>query len=599
MKNIRFTRIILIGIILIFAALVGLALGANLIGLGRGTSWGIFRKAFLFVGTSGLIFTFLFVISEKIEKTMPPKHVTSSNETSHKRDYSSNTRSKTKTILSIIGILLAVEILYVGFISVWNWVDWPVSTNYYGMLGKAFLQGNTYLPIEPSPRLAELKNPYLSSERGGIPVETDLSYFNQKYYMYWGPAPAAVAAIVTLLTGQVPGDEHIVFGAISVAFLFLLLIIQDLKQRFFPTIPGWLYGLGILSIATSFPFLWVLNSPDIYGAAIASGQAFLLGGLFFALPALGGDHSPRWRLALAGVFWILAIGSRLVLVVPVAVLLGGIFVQWFLQARKKRNWANMISPLISLLTPMAVGVIMLGFYNYVRFGNFLETGLRYSLNPHDLYTNIPGGFVFNPRYLLSDLLYYFVTPIRTVTKFPFLKPYWGPVDGFTRILKPVGIPDIYTIDNSVGLLFTIPTILFLGYLIVSLFKGLNVSRQNGEATSAQCCNPDLSYNARFTLGFILLAGIAASLPILTYFYVSCRYLLDFLPLLNIPIVAGMWQLFRVYNHYPIRRWFIIILVVAFVIYTTGVGFTIALTGAQTRFDDCNPILFQTLSQFFR
>lgn len=594
MKNIRFTRIILIGVILIFTALVGLALGANLIGLGRGTSWGIFRKALLFVGTSGLIFTLLFMISGKIEKTMS---ATSSHETDT-TDYSSNTRSKTKTILSIIGILLAVEILYVGFISVWNWVDWPESTDYYGMLGKAFLQGDTYLPIEPSPLLADLKNPYLSSERGGITVETDLSYYNQKYYMYWGPAPAAAAAIVTLLTGQVPRDEHIIFSAVSIAFLFLFLIIQNLKQRFFPSIPRWLYGLGILSIATSFPFLWILNSPDIYGAAIVSGQAFLLGGLFFALPVLGGDHSPNWRLVLAGAFWILAIGSRLVLVVPVAVLLSGIFIQWFLQARKMRNW-SVLSPLISLLAPMVIGLIMLGFYNYVRFGNFLETGLRYSLNPHDLYKNIPMGFVFNPRYLLPGLLYYFVTPIRTVARFPFLKPYWGPVDGFVRILKPFGIPSIYTIDNSVGLLFTVPTILFVAYLSVSLFKGLNVSLRNKASTSDQSCNTDLSYSARFTLGFILLAGIAASLPILTYFYVSCRYLLDFLPLLNIAIVAGMWQLFRVYNRYPIRRWLIIVLVISFIIYTTGVGFTLALTGAQTRFDDCNPILFQTLSQFFR
>ncbi|WP_152031675.1 hypothetical protein [Longilinea arvoryzae] len=494
---------------------------------------------------------------------------------------------------------MAVLALYVGFVSVWNWTDWPSSTNLYGLLGESFIQGKTNLPIEPSPLLADLENPYLTSERAGIPVETDLSYFNKKYYMYWGPAPALFAAMVILLTGQIPGDELIIFLSISAVFLFSFGIIRSLKQRFFSSIPGWLYAVGIFSIATSFPFLWILNSPDIYGAAIASGQAFLLGGLFFALPIFGGGSAPRWRLILAGAFWILAIGSRLILAVPVAVLLLGIFIQWILQARKNGNWAKPIPALIFLGMPMLVGLILLGSYNYVRFGDFFETGLRYSLNPHDLWKNIPKGWVFNPRYLLSDLFYYFLTPIRVVTRFPFLKPYWGPVDLFARLLEPLGIPSIYTIDNSVGLLFTTPTLLFAVYLIRPLFEGWRVCVQNRDAAPGKRLNQAFSFEARFTLGFILLAGIAASLPILTYFYVSCRYMLDFLPLLNIPIVAGMWQLFRVHNHFPIRRWLTPLLIISFVTYSAGIGFILALTGAQTRFDDLNPTLYSVLFQFFR
>lgn len=599
MKNRNIDRICFVLLNLVFLALFGLALGANRIGLDEGPAgWGVYRKTFFFIGASGLLFSLLLMVSEKIEKKILHRCETSGDELKQKRA-SSNAGSKKTPLIASLGLILAVEILYVGFISVWNWDHWPSTTRFYGLLGEAFIQGKTDLPIEPSPLLANLDNPYLTSERDGIPVETDLSYYNQKYYMYWGPAPALVAALAILLTGQIPGDELIIFLSISAAFFFSFRIIQSLKKRFFPSVPGWLFTLSILSIAASFPFLWILNSPDIYGAAIASGQAFLLGGLYFALPVLGGYPSPRWRTFLAGVFWIFAIGSRLILAVPVAALLLGICIQLLLQTRASGNGSKAISTLAVLALPMLAGSIGLGLYNYARFGNFLETGLRYSLNPHDLWLNLPKGVVFNPRYFLSNLLYYFFAPIRAVASFPFLKPIWGPIDRFARLLAPMGVPSIYTIENSAGLLFTTPTLLFAGYLIKDLVKGLNFGALKRKILPEPDPGQDFNANARFTLGFILLAGIAASLPILTYFYVSCRYTLDFMPLLNIFIVAGMWQLFRVYNPFPIRRWLIHILILTVVISTVGVGLLLALTGAQDRFDDFNPGLYQALLQFFQ
>jgi hypothetical protein len=84
--------------------------------------------------------------------------------------------------------VVIIGITYVRLVSVWHWTEWPATTAYYGMLGEAFTQGKTYLPIEPPSELANLENPLCAG--AWAPLNGPTSYYQERYYLYWGPALA-------------------------------------------------------------------------------------------------------------------------------------------------------------------------------------------------------------------------------------------------------------------------------------------------------------------------------------------------------------------------------------------------------------------------
>ena len=197
------------------------------------------------------------------------------------------------------------------------------------------------------------------------------------------------------------------------------------KRKYFPSLPGWLLVSSMVIAATSHPLLWVLNYPAISSAAIASGQAFLLAGLYFAHPIIDGSQSQPWRLLLAGTFWSLALGSRLALVGSIAVLAIATGISLLSLERGKRQWRTTVINVVPFVLPIALGVGLLGFYNYVRFGSFLETGLRYQLSVINLNQLIKYGQLFKLICLPPNLIYYLVAPVRLRTIFPFVRPIFG------------------------------------------------------------------------------------------------------------------------------------------------------------------------------
>ena len=81
---------------------------------------------------------------------------------------------------------LPVILFYVWLISVGLWTRWPATTNYYDQLASAFQHGQLYLEQQPDPRLSQLSNPYDPEIRSGISTPLDISFYNGKFYLYWG-----------------------------------------------------------------------------------------------------------------------------------------------------------------------------------------------------------------------------------------------------------------------------------------------------------------------------------------------------------------------------------------------------------------------------
>ncbi len=645
MKRPRVCQLLLWFVIGLGLTMVIVAFGAGYIGADVDNKWGPFRKGILFLGLACLLLPIGLKAIELIDRRLMTQswslklldrfegfvktvfkrspenalfvqqpaaietHISSKvgkvdveyGELGEHQGLKSPTSSRfsiPRSSIVLVGAILVVELLYVFFVSVGHMTTWPTITTFYGVLAESFAQGEVSLLIEPDPRLAQLENPYPSNGRPGISVVGDASYYSGKYYFYWGPVPAIFAAVWQLVTSRVAGDEYIVFSAVSCIFLFSLLILLYLRRRYFPRLPGWLFLVGILIIATAHPILWVLNWPTIYPAAIASGQAFLIAGLFFAIPVIEGAKNEPWRLVLAGWLWALALGSRMSIAPALVLLLMATVIGLFFAHNGERNNYAAVKNSLILIMPMVIGIALIGYYNLIRFGDFLETGLRYQLSTNDLPRMFEQGHVFNPIYLLPNLFYYLIAPIRFRTMFPIIRPLWEELPAVSMFLARFNIPEVYRIEDISGILITTPSFVLIGFLIWELICRRR-SRDLKE-TSQLNIERDLRLGPSFrrVMWTFLLVGVVALVPILFYYWVANRFLLDAVPLFAILAAVGAWLLYEATRGFPLRGPLAVIFILTTVFLGLLISFLLAISGADSRFDDINPALFETLSRLF-
>ena len=627
-------------------AIILLALSAGNLGIDADKRWGPFRSGILLLGFFGFVIplgwkasgvadrrfsnqqwfsTVSSLLSQirvklAIKPTPPSSRPTSSDADSVRNPpYASIAEQPAETLKSTGSIhqtatspldsagrwvavsifFVAVELLFVWLVSAGHMTTWPETSEFYDWLADAFINGQTSIGIEPSPILAELDNPYSPEERSSrqVPIVGDASYFRGNYYLYWGPAPAVFLAVWKLATGNSVGDHQIVFVAVSGIFVFSLLILLYFRRRYYPTMPNWLLASSLVIVATAHPLLWVLNWPNIHRAAIASGQAFLLAGLYMALPAMDGSRIQLWRLGLAGLLWVLAIGSRVTLIGAVAVLVIFTTISMLSREEYRRNWPVGAKRLLAFGLPFALGLFTLGLYNFVRFGSFIETGFRYQM-ANDNNALMAQGLIFNLVYLLPNALYYSLAPLRSHPIFPFVRPSWEEIPPIASLVDRLDIPSIYRIQNVTGLLFALPAIALAGYLASQLLSGVMplkpVEKGFGEIEQGG----DRYRQLNRILGVLIIAGIFTVVPTLLYFWVADRFMLDAVPLWALAAAVGSWYLYRSGCAYPARRYFSTVLILAFAIMTAMVGFLLAFTGAGARLDDLNLTMYQKIIELF-
>ena len=218
------------------------------------------------------------------------------------------------------------------------WVCGPASnwhgqtSEYYALLTDAFLAGQTSLLVPPPSELLALPNPYDPLRNGEFRLH-DASLYHGKYYLYFGPTPALVLFLpYRVLTGShLPSRIAVAIFctggfACTCALFFLLAKLEKWD------IPAWFASSAVISLGTAPAFSFLLTHPSFYEVAIAAGYCFVMAG--FLLTA----HSLGQALALA------------------------------------------------FVGPVALCGVLLAAYNYTRFQNPFEFGVRYQLlaDPKDL-----------------------------------------------------------------------------------------------------------------------------------------------------------------------------------------------------------------------
>src|SRR4051794_28597990 len=317
---------------------------------------------------------------------------------------------------------------------------------YYNLLAQGFAHGHPYVPVEPSPQLLALPNPWDPKVDSSLRRQ-DMALYGGRYYLYFGAAPAVLLFTPwRLVTGHdMPENFGIVvlcFGGFLFSCGALLGVLDLAGARPGPAVLAFLFlGLGVCQSA---PFL--LNRAAVYEVAIAGGYFCVSGGLYFL---------SRGNLTASGLMFGMAIASRPHLFLAGAVTLAALVV--FHRRRKSRAFVAFAAAW------MCTGAVIAA-YNYARFDNPLEFGFRYQLagpgqNRVEVAARnlVPGSYYM----LLSRPEFSGVFPwMRMVFRFPF--------DSADRY----PLPRDYFVEPTVGALWVAP------FLLAAVLWG---TKKRGEA----------------------------------------------------------------------------------------------------------------------
>jgi len=495
------------------------------------------------------------------------------------------TKAQPIYLLTIFSSLMVLAV-YVWLVSCGLWTKWPATTTYYDQLATSFSRGDLALETKPDPALLALPDPYDPSARTGIQAPTDISLYNGKFYLYFGPLPALLLMIARIFSPREIGDQYLVFIFVSGIFIFQSLLLFKIKEMFFSELSPWFVPAGILVSGLICPVGWVLSLPTVYNAAITGGEFFFMAGFYFAFRALDHPSISNWGLAAAGIFWVAALGSRITQILPIGFMTLMVAIWIVSKYRRPDKFSRSIPSLLALGLMLGIGLAGLAWYNWARFGSVFETGITYQL---------AGPFLqkyhqelFSPVYIVQNIYNYLLIPPKLKSAFPFLIPVYGNIK---PILSFLPLPGIYYSQEITGYLFNAPFILFAIIPAVSLFSNLRQSKNSPNEGDRSLFNWLVTgLLGSFLFGFAFF---------LVFFWVAMRYFTDFIPTLALLSIIGFWQL-HIYNaRRPVRQFLFILIGIGLIAVSIIASNLIALSINSGRFRSFDPILWRQLVNFIR
>lgn len=487
-------------------------------------------------------------------------------------------------LAAVIAADLAILAIYVWFISLGSWTQWPAVTAYYDQLAVAFAHGHTWLDAAPDPALLALPNPYNPAQRQGIPYPLDASLYQGRFYLYFGPAPALLVIAARFFWRGVIGDQVLAF-----VFIYGIAVIESglvlkICRRFFPSLSSGLIAASVLALGLIGPFTWSLVTPDIYNAALMAGQCFFLLGFYTAFDAVAGQP-PRWKLLLTGLFWTAAVASRITQVLPVGLMVMLISARMVLPSRTDRSKTERLRSLLPLYVPLVVGAVALGWYDWTRFGSVFETGYKYALTGK-VPMQGPHAAVFSPAYVVQNLYNYLLFPPRLRPAFPYFRQAVGLT---TSVIPSIPLPRLYGAQQITGLLCSAPFVFFAAVPASGLLRRFSSVRlETGSHDSLHWLTIAL-----------LLSALVPFAVLLAYFWVAERFIADFLPALMLLSIIGFWQLGRWLPGSWYRRLLYIVVAVALMGSSMIISTLLAVSMNSDAFRQLNPVLWRQLSNLFR
>ncbi len=385
----------------------------------------------------------------------------------------------------------ALALVYVAWATglTFRFTEVPVFPT-YDMLARGWAQGQVFIVGQPQVDYVEVAG---------------------RKSFYFGPAPALFhLPFVALGSGLPTGLAVALFGAGCAVMLWRTLAL----------VAGEGLETGLLAILGAFNGYILLAQalPIIHHEAILCGSLFLLAGLHQVLRIARDGFAPgAGTAALAGACLALAVASRFSYFLSAWLLLGVVLAGvWRTPAgpeRERRLWRCL--PLLGML---GLGLAALLAYNYARFGDPFDFGLK---NPASIYrAYFLAGHYWRYDHVPLNLWSYFFRLPEVVPQPPYLLlPFY-----LHEVRDRLGSPYLLMHANELAVsVFALMPVLLLAAV------PFLPQRAVGPDRSPACA--------------LLLAVMAAQLaPVVWIVAASARYYLEFLPLLFLLTALGARQL---------------------------------------------------------
>ena len=308
----------------------------------------------------------------------------------------------------------------------------------------AFLITVTSLKINNDNSLVLLANQFIHRHISleavqGMPIG-DISKFNGKFYLYFGPFASIVLAPFVIAFGKT--FPQVSIGILSMLFSFYAAYALTKTFKF--------KTLDALWVALFFVFSTVLFSSSVINITAYQVEALGVPLILFALL----EYFNKKRPFIIGLFFGLAILTRATLAIGIL-----FFLLEYLQKRLS------IKKLLIMAIPVVCCVMLFGIYNVARFGSFFETGYLYNITLHTypLSLNLEHGYMSLEHIPANIYSFLFMSPQPFlqnadgfILKFPYLKVSpWGLAIWFTSPLFLLLITQFKKNKFATSLLITI------------------------------------------------------------------------------------------------------------------------------------------------
>jgi len=280
----------------------------------------------------------------------------------------------------------------------------------YHDLTEAIARGNVYLDEAPSDTIINMDNPYDNGLRDELLKENgdnfrlDVAYYNGKYYVYFGILPVILFFLpFYLVTGY-----HISIGIVLSILLILYyiscyLFLFELNKIWHRNILTRHFFLSYILLILAGNGLYAMRSKIFYAVPILFSISLVLLGLSLLI---------KWKFNNNNIYIVL--GSFLIGLTAacrpqflIAIL--------FIPILVFDDCKSFVKIFCFCLIPLSIVAIFVGYYNYIRFGEWFEFGANYNLTGNDMTHR---GW-HSDRICLGLFYYLFALPEWGV-RFPFL-----------------------------------------------------------------------------------------------------------------------------------------------------------------------------------
>jgi hypothetical protein len=300
-----------------------------------------------------------------------------------------------KKNIYVVGLFLLVVFVYVIFAGRLKF-EFPLNPyNYYSHQVYSFLHGKLSLFSTSSTH--------------------DLSIYNGKKYMYWGPSPIFFISPFVILFGLNFSDALYTAIISSFAPVVLWLILKELDKVGLIRTSSLLRLLLCLFFSFGTVFFVLSVNGGVWFTSQAINTLYLLISLLFLFRFVN-KYKSGHNLVLSSFFLGLAIWGRSSLILYLPLFLFNIYLTF--KARKLQK-SQLVKNICIFSAPLILFFMIFCTYNFLRFHNIFESGYSYHLiDPRFIKDRQKYGEI-NIHYIPRNFYYMFLNFPGQANKFPY------------------------------------------------------------------------------------------------------------------------------------------------------------------------------------